>query len=438
MSCKGFGGSNYNRAAGQTFEYLVEYEDDNGDIFVEVLAPATFKVPPNTIDVGETVAIKDGFSLIGIEDKVAETFYDLPYVFRVNEQGTSGGVFYRKISQFDWTNPFGGGFVPSDDLTATIDPETGLYFVEQLVEVNLDIAIDQVRYWCSEYNGNTTNGDLTGDMGVTVWTTDGLGGSNKIKITEIGNPEDLFNGVPTGFQLEINEPENVDVVVPNEYVLTGQIFQRVRWYSKLPFKMKRMSPDGGITNLVYVDTLVAPVEFKRIITEDDLIKPVINITFYSDRRVTNDRGLEVYNGNQSWQTGGIDDGALPYLNEANATAVKAAVTARSLAISNNAIPDPIVNLNFELYEVDFTSTTKIADIIVPVDSTQFTIGGNSSTNNDTFFRGFVDLNIPILGMKSYGIKFVSITGTGNISAYRDVQLTLKTEQDIIVTPVVIF
>ena len=406
-----------------SFKYLVEYEDESGQPVVENIAPAKFKIQPNTLDIGNTTSINDDFSLPGVVDKLNNRKYGLPYVFQINQDGTTDGVFYRKIGDFSWTNPLGTGFVPTDEISSVFNPVTGLYEIEQLFQNGFYVSTIKFRYWITEYDGDRTFNNPTGEILNQVFTTDTLGGSNLI---EIANENETYF---------IDNPDGKDSVADKSFANPAGNFGRSVWSSDKPFSMRRMSNDGGLNNLVYIETFSALVELKRVITEDEITNIVIDLPFYSYRRSTNDRGLEVYNGEQSWVNGGIDAGAVPKLNTADSKITKATLSARSLAISSGAVPDPIVNFNIELYEVGFNTTTKIADIIFPIDSLIHPIGGNNSTNQDTFFEGSIDLDINLQENKKYGLKFVRINSNSDISAYRDIQVNLRTEQKPIIIPI---
>lgn len=424
----------YNNNAGKTqggglnpdgsFKYLIEYIDEDGNPVVENTDPAKLKIQPNTLDIGNTTSIKDDFSLVGVSDKLNERNYGIPYVSQSNEDGTTDGVFYRKIGDFQWSDPFGGGFVATDEVMSVLNTETGLYEIQQPFIIFGVIASDKLRYWITEYDGNRTlNTETDGIQNIV--TVENIAGDKSIEV---------YNETNTYL---IDNPEGKDIEIKTTYILPQSRNGLSIWISKKPFSMKRMSNNGGVTNIVYIESFIALVEAKRIITEDEITNIVIDIDFYSMKRATSDTGLEKYNGEESWVDGGIDNGAVPYLNTANSKLTKALISARSISIFSNTTPDSIVSLNIELYEVNFTSTTKIADLVFPIDSLTYNIGNNSSTNIDTFFDGEIELDIDIESNKKYGLKFVRVDSTGDVSAYRDMQINLRTEQKPVIIPVTI-
>lgn len=140
-----------------------------------------------------------------------------------------------------------------------------------------------------------------------------------------------------------------------------------------------------------------------------------------------DDGDDPRSGNAS--NGFQFEGASPILSIHDGTINKMNVAIKGVAQSTGSAAST-VTVRFELWDVGFNGEgTKLADIDVPIDSSQFTIGNWWDSSIDTDYKGSVSLNIDVNENALLALKFNSRTGNSNAVEIREVVATLTLEED---------
>ena len=114
----------------------------------------------------------------------------------------------------------------------------------------------------------------------------------------------------------------------------------------------------------------------------------------------------------------------PYQVPFNATIISAVLTVRGVGVQNGTVTYP-VTFQTDLFEQDFTTETKIADIDFSI-SNSFTVGTFSV--GATNFKGTTTLSVNVDSGDMLGLKFVNGTGASLAGQMRNAFVSLLLEE----------
>lgn len=119
----------------------------------------------------------------------------------------------------------------------------------------------------------------------------------------------------------------------------------------------------------------------------------------------------------------------PPLCPVNGKVTKATFVIKGIAQSTGS-PASTVTVNFELWNVGFNGGgTKIADIDIDVDSSEYTIGNWWNSSIDTNFKGSISLNIDVNEGDLLGLKFIRVQNNSNAVSIKNPTVILRIEEN---------
>jgi hypothetical protein len=169
----------------------------------------------------------------------------------------------------------------------------------------------------------------------------------------------------------------------------------------------------------------AAVVVKRIVTvEFTLTEDVNNTTqWFTTWR---SHGGDSPENKRSGTTVGIQNSnsCSPYQVPFNATIIKAVLTLKGAGVQNGSVTYPVI-YQTDLFEEEFTTETKIADIDFSI-SNAFTVGTYSVGN--TNYKGSVNLNIDVDEADLLALKFINGNGASVVGQTKNAFITLIIEE----------
>ena len=163
---------------------------------------------------------------------------------------------------------------------------------------------------------------------------------------------------------------------------------------------------------------------RRVIVEFTLTENVNNVVqwFTTWRSPGGDKASDKRSGTST----GIQnaDSCSPFQVPFDATIIKAVLTVKGVGVQNGSVSYP-VTYQTDLYEEDFTTETKIADIDFTI-SNSYTVGTWSVGN--TNYKGSVSLDIDVSEGDMLALKFINGTGASLAGQSRMAFVTLLLEE----------
>jgi len=208
--------------------------------------------------------------------------------------------------------------------------------------------------------------------------------------------------------------------------------------TKLTIQDNGTDVEDAVNNINVIG--VSPTNPTNGSVEIDLT-PLTKKTFYAQFQRLNSLNFEDYlysntdivDGSQP-ESGSASNGyqfqaSAPILCPFNGTVVKAIWALKGAAVSGGTVGS-VVTLNTDLYSVGFNGEgTKLGDVDVDIDSSQFTIGTFFNSFVDTDFKGSSNLNISVSEGDLLALKFIDTSGPNDVEEMRELTVCLIIEED---------
>jgi hypothetical protein len=203
--------------------------------------------------------------------------------------------------------------------------------------------------------------------------------------------------------------------------------------TKLTFKDNGLDLEDAVTSVDIIG--ITPTNPSAGEIEIDLT-PLTKRTFYAQFQRLDDLNFtdylysytDIVDGSQP-ESGNASNGyqfqqSAPILCPFDGTVVKAIWALKGAAVSGGTVGST-VTLNTDLYSVGFNGEgTKLGDVDVDIDSSQFTIGTFFNSFVDTNFKGSSSLNIPVSEGDLLALKFIDTSGPDDVEEMRELTVCL--------------